>query len=195
MARENAFDGVLFTVVDVETTGLYPDRGDRVCELAAIKFDFAGERGRFQTLVHPDRPIPPQSSMIHGISDAMVAGAPKFPAIVDAFQRFIAGTVLLAQNASFDLGFLKSEFTKANRMLQVDRVLDTIALVKAYKSLPNYKLAGLVKVYGITVKTAHRSEADCEAAMQVFLKAADDLVREGKVRTLGDLERLGRPLP
>ena len=195
MTREGLFNGVTFVVVDVETTGLYPDRGDRVCELAAIKFDFDGERGRLQTLINPEKPIPPFSTGIHGISDAMVAGAPRFADVADAFQRLIGGTVLLAQNASFDLGFLKSEFTRANRMLQVDRVLDTIGLAKADKGLPNYKLATLAKAYGIPVKEAHRSEADCDVTMQIFLRAADSLVRDGKVKGLADLERLGRPFP
>lgn len=195
MARESLFDGVIFVVADVETTGLFHDRGDRVCELAAIKFDFGGERGRFQTLINPGMAVPPGSTQIHGISDAMVAGAPRFADVADAFQRFIGGTVLLAQNANFDLGFLKSEFVRANKLLQVDRVLDTIGLAKADKGLPNYKLGTLAKAYGIPVKEAHRSEADCEVTMQIFLRAADDLVRDGKVKGLGDLERLGRPLP
>ena len=186
------FNGALFTVVDVETTGLKADDGDRVCELGAIKFSVEAERGRFSTLINPRRPIPSGAQKVHGISDVMVEAAPGFEDIIEPFERFLRGTVLVAQNAGFDLGFLRAEFKRVGSDLKVDHAVDTIALVKSYRSLDQYNLDALAAHYGIKMGARHRSVEDCAITMEVFRRAVADLGAAGRLKSLGDLLRLGR---
>jgi DNA polymerase III epsilon subunit family exonuclease len=193
VAPKLGLNGALFTVVDVETTGLKSEDGDRVCEIGAIKFSLAGERGRFSTLVNPRREIPPGAQKVHGITDAMVQGAPGFEQIAAPFERFIEGTVLVAQNAGFDLGFLRAEYRRFGRDLRIDHAVDTIALVKSYRALGQYNLDALAEHYGIARGTRHRSVEDCAITMQVFQRAVGELAAAGRLAGLGDVLRLGRP--
>lgn len=188
----DGINGALFTVVDVETTGLKAEEGDRVCELGAIKFSLAAECGRFSTLVKPERPIPPGAVKIHGITDEMVVGAPLFAEIAGAFEKFISGTVLVAQNAAFDLKFLRTELGKVGRKLPVEQALDTIPLVRSYRVLDQYNLDALAAHYKIPAGGRHRSVEDCAITMEVFRRAVGDLSAQGKIKGMADLLKLGR---
>ena len=96
-----------FVIFDTETTGLMPDRGDEVCQIAAmrvVKGKLVREE-RLDTLVNPNRPIPLSSTNVHGITDAMVKDAPDFQTAAKAFHDFADGAVLVAHNAPFDMAF------------------------------------------------------------------------------------------
>ncbi len=107
---ETPLRDLTFVVFDSETTGLDPDKDD-VVQLGAVRI----VNGRiikaevFDTLVNPRRPIPAQSSKVHGITDSMVAKAPDFDAARNAFQAFVADAVLIAHNAPFDMAFLNQQ--------------------------------------------------------------------------------------
>src|SRR5712671_4645823 len=100
-------------VVDVETTGLNPDAGDRVCEVGAVKLRGSGVVQTFESLINPQRPISAGAYAVNGISPAMVATAPSFPEVAQKLWEMMEGTVLVAYNAPFDRGFLVSEFRMA----------------------------------------------------------------------------------
>src|SRR3954463_4353669 len=94
---------------DLETTGLVAEI-DRVVEIGAVRFDASGrELGRFETLVHPGRPMSPAAQAIHGISDADLAGAAPACEVLPGFLEFLgepSTTALLAHNSAFDARFL-----------------------------------------------------------------------------------------
>ena len=101
-----------FAVIDVETTGLDPER-ERVLELAILRAD---EQGRpidqWVTRFHPGGPV--RATHIHGITDADVAGAPRFADLAVQIGTALQGLVLVAHNAEFDLAFLQAEFARAS---------------------------------------------------------------------------------
>jgi len=101
----SAFDATTFTVIDTETTGFSPVR-DRVVEVAYVQLRAGRLIGRWSTLVDPERDIPPETTAIHGIRDADVAGAPTLSEIRPRLRAATRGTVVVAHNASFDLRFL-----------------------------------------------------------------------------------------
>ena len=95
---------VTFCVVDLETTGGGVD--DRVTEIGAVKVRGGELIGEFQTLVNPNTHIPGLIAVLTGITDTMVADAPRLGAVLPSFLEFAAGCVLVAHNAGFDVGFL-----------------------------------------------------------------------------------------
>ena len=110
-----------------------------------------GERlGEFQTLVDPGVPIPPFISVLTGISDSMVAGAPRLGAALTAFLEFAGDAVLVAHNAPFDIGFLKAACAATGRDWPGNRVLDTARLARQVVTrdeAPNCKLASLARLF------------------------------------------------
>lgn len=100
--------GERWVVLDVETTGLSAGR-DRVIEIGAVAGE--GERitGEFHSLVDPGRPVPRPAQRVHGITDAMLRGQPRAEEVLPDFHHFLGHSALVAHNAPFDLGFLRSE--------------------------------------------------------------------------------------
>ena len=104
----NAFS---FAVLDIETTGLFPTKHDRIIEVAVVRLDGNGDPlDEFATLVNPERDVGP--TRIHGISTRDVLNAPVFREIAGDIIARIAGTVLVAHNARFDCDFLWAEFAR-----------------------------------------------------------------------------------
>jgi len=103
--------GVTFVVVDLETTGGSPAES-HITEIGAVKVRGGEVLGEFQTLVNPHVPIPAFIQVLTGITDAMVADAPRIEAALPAFLEFARGSVLVAHNAGFDISFLKAAAAK-----------------------------------------------------------------------------------
>lgn len=185
-------DAATFTVIDVETTGLDPASGDRVCEVGAIKMQVGKELGRFETLVNPERPISEGARAKHKISDEMVRESPTFAAVAPKLRPFLAGTVLVAQNAGFDLGFLNAEFVRAGMAKLSVPAVDTIPLARKVRpGLSTYNLDNLAFHFGLKFNARHRSIGDCEVTAKIFLDCLKALRQRGEVRTLEDLVRKG----
>jgi DNA polymerase-3 subunit epsilon len=99
-------------VVDLETTGLSPRHGHRVIEIGAVAVENGAIAGEFSTLIDAGVPIPPEVQAIHGITDEMLEGQPRPEEVLPRFYDFIAGSVLIAHNAVFDIRFLRHEFAR-----------------------------------------------------------------------------------
>ncbi|MFH2116259.1 MAG: 3'-5' exonuclease [Spirochaetota bacterium] len=175
----------IFVALDFETTGLSPDR-DRVVEIGAVKFRMVegadgwsiSTEGEYETLIHPGRSIPPEVSAIHGISDLDVSQAPYFKAAADNFLSFLEGTVVVAHNAPFDIGFLLAEARRAGLPEPLNPAYDTKNLAKtAVPGLPSYSLRNLALSFGIHQKDAHRGADDARVCMELFGKCINLLAR------------------
>ena len=99
-----------YVVLDVETTGLSPWRGDRVIEVGAVAIEGGDMIAEFNTLVQTPRDIPWRASQIHGITDEMLIGQPTPEEVFPALEVFLQDSILVAHNARFDLGFLRREY-------------------------------------------------------------------------------------
>lgn len=155
-------------VVDVETTGLSPTVGDRVCEVAAIRREQGQPEVAYQTLVDPGRTISPGAFAVNGITPAMLDGAPQFVEIIDRLDSCLTEAVFVAHNAPFDLGFLQSEYSYCGRTLDVIGVLDTRILAKRFLRLPSNSLASVARYFGVPQPNAHRALADCQTTLAVL---------------------------
>lgn len=155
--------------VDVETTGLRPDQGDRVCEIAIVVFQGERELGRFHSLINPHRPISPEAAAVNGLSDEMVRHAPGFADVAEQVARTLSLGTPAAHNAPFDLAFLRRELPDWVPILGAHRVVDTLALAR--RLLPHYRhgLQALAARLGLPKEEqAHRALADVMTTRALF---------------------------
>ena len=165
-----ALRDITFVVVDLETTG-GSAASCSITEIGAVKVRGGAVLGRFQTLVNPQGSIPPFISVLTGITDAMVASSPRIAEVLPAFLEFAKGSVLVAHNAPFDLGFLKAACASTGTEWPGFDSVDTARLARRALSrdeAPNCKLSTLAQLFSTTVTPNHRALADAEATVDVL---------------------------
>lgn len=182
---------VRFSFLDVETTGLDPVGGDRVCEIAIIKTLSGDIVDRFVTLVNPGITIPPRAVSIHGITDSMVRKAPFFRQIAAEVLDFLKDSVIVAHNAAFDLGFLEAELKNLMLTLPEYKVIDTLGIARRYYNFPSNSLGKIAKNVGILTECEHRALADVMTTKGILEYFLADLGRRGlRLKRLKDLLKL-----
>jgi DNA polymerase-3 subunit epsilon len=195
-APETPFDAAEFVVVDLETTGTGPARGDRVTEAAAVLVRGREVEPLFSSLVNPGRPIPYFITQLTGISDAMVRDAPTFREIAGELAGHLAGRVFVAHNAAFDWGFLDAEFSRVApgglASLVTQRVCTVRLARRVLRHLPRRNLDAVCAYYGVGNDGRHRAAGDAHATARVLVKLLQDAERAG-LYTVESLSRYARP--
>ncbi|WP_326826286.1 3'-5' exonuclease [Streptosporangium sp. NBC_01756] len=152
-----------YVVVDVETTGFSPAKGDQICEIALISLDTDGSTvDEWHSLINPRRGT--GAVHVHGITQAMVAGAPVIEEVLDEVWQRIAGRVLVAHNISFDLRFLK--ILPGSHWLT--ETLCTQRLAPEAVSDGKWTLGACCERVGIPFSNAHAALADAQATAELF---------------------------
>jgi DNA polymerase-3 subunit epsilon len=187
---------VTFVVLDLETTGGSPQDGG-ITEIGAVKVRGGERLGEFQTLVRPPTSIPAFIAVLTGITDSMVAEAPALPAALPAFLEFIAGAVLVAHNAPYDIGFLKAACERTGQRWPTATVIDTVRLARHIVSndeVPNRKLGTLAALFGSPTTPDHRALNDARATVHVLHSLLGRIGTLG-VTTLGELRSFSSKVP
>ncbi len=182
--------GLTFTVVDLETTGGSAQGGSMITEIGAVQVRGGEVLGEFQTLVNPHTQIPAFIAVLTGISNSMVADAPAIASALPAFLEFARGTVLVAHNAPFDVGFLKHFAAELGHPWPGFEVLDTAKLARRVVTrddAPNCKLSSLATLFGATTTPNHRALSDARATVDVLHGLMERLGGLG-VHTLEELQ-------
>lgn len=159
-------------VLDTETTGLDPKKGDRIVEIGCVESVNRFLTGRtFHQYINPERSMPPDAFAVHGLSDGFLKDKPVFAEIADGFLDFIGDAMLVIHNASFDMAFLNHELGRIGRPpIPNDRVIDTLLLARRkHPGQPN-SLDALCQRYGIdnTRRTKHGALLDSEILAEVY---------------------------
>jgi DNA polymerase-3 subunit epsilon len=161
---------VTFVVVDLETTGGSANDA-AITEIGAVKVR-GGERiGEFQTLVNPETSVPAFIAVLTGITDAMVANAPRLGGALPAFLEWARGSVLVAHNAPFDLGFLRAGCDRLGIDWPAFDSVDTARLARRVLTrdeAPDCKLATLARIFRTATTPCHRALADARATTDVL---------------------------
>lgn len=160
---------VPFVAIDVETTGLDPAEGHRVCEVALLRFLRGDVIDSLVSFVNPMRPISPGASAVNGITDAMVADAPSFTDLLPRIVEFIGEDPLVFHNAPFDLSFLRVEARLAGGAWPRNPVIDTLPLARRTGRFRDHSLASICRELGIEA-AFHRAAADAWAAGKVLIR-------------------------
>ncbi len=165
-------DEATFIIFDTETTGLEPESGDRIIEIAGIKLEGERKIETFHTLINPNREVSPAAYAVNGISQDMLKDAPAADIVLPSFLNFIEGACLLSYNAPFDMGFLSRELELSGlRMPSGIIAADILAMAK--RLLPNmerYALWFVAEKLGVKTEQEHRALSDVELTCEVFKK-------------------------
>ena len=162
-------------VLDTETTGLDPNKGDRLVEIGCIELLNRIPTGAtFHAYLNPDRDMPAEAFAIHGLSIEFLKTHKRFAEVVDDFLAFIGNDApLVIHNASFDHGFLCAELKRLDRaLISRDRLVDTLALARRKHSAGPYNLDALCGKYGIdnSRRSKHGALLDAEILAEVYLE-------------------------
>jgi DNA polymerase-3 subunit epsilon len=175
-------------VLDTETTGLDPNKGDRLVEVGCVELLNRIPTGtNFHVYINPERDMPMEAFNIHGLSEEFLKDKPVFADIVDDFLAFIGEDPLVIHNAGFDHGFLCAELKRIDRALIArERLVDTLTLARRKHSAGPYNLDALCARYNIdnSRRTKHGALLDAEILAEVYLELLG-----GRQATLGLGER------
>lgn len=189
----NNIEEIEFTIFDTETTGLDAGLGDRIVEIAGIRFRGRERIGTFQSLVNPQRAISPAAFAVNKISPQMLKYAPTIETVIPEFLSFIGDSYLCSYNAPFDLDFLNSELKRIDKDPLNDKVVIDI-LKMARRLLPGlerYALWFVTERLGIAGRQEHRALSDVELTLQVFYKLKEKLENKGIFDSMSLLSLFG----
>ena len=161
-------------VLDTETTGLDPEAGHRLVEVAGLELLNHVPTGRhIQQYINPERDMPDEAYRIHGLSADFLAGYPVFPEVAQALLAFIDEASLVIHNASFDLKFLNAELDRAGLPpIAAERATDTVALARRRFPGAQVSLDALCRRFEIdnSARALHGALLDCELLAEVYLE-------------------------
>lgn len=181
MNLETPVSAIEFVAFDFETTGLH-SATDRIVEFGAVRFGGTGIIAEFNQLSNPGIPISADAAAISGIRDPDVAHAPPEGNVLPDFLRFLGGSVLVAHNAPFDMGFLRAAVQRLQAPAVENLVIDTQLLaMKAWPRKRSYALQNLAAELNLPRGAAHRARDDAELCMRLFLAAVRDMSFMGEL--------------
>lgn len=158
---------VKFAITDIETTGSYAG-ANSITEIAIVITDGKQELDRFETLLQPDQSIPYHITQLTGITNEMVAEAPRFDEMADEIEDFLSDCIFVAHNVGFDYSFIKKQFEDRGRKFNPTRLCTVRSTRKIVPGLKSYSLSNLCTHFGVRNKSAHRAMADVEATVEIF---------------------------
>jgi DNA polymerase III subunit epsilon len=195
-------------VLDTETTGLDPLRGDRLVEIGCVEIFNRMPTGQtFHRHLNPERDMPAEAFAVHGLSSEFLADKPLFAHVVEEFLEFIGDAPLVIHNASFDVAFINTELDRIKRLpIARERLVDTLLLARRKHPGVSNRLDDLCSRYAIdnSRRTKHGALLDAELLAEVYI----DLIgarqsqlilateaRDIRISGHGEMPRPQRPIP
>lgn len=164
-----------FAYLDVETTGLSPWFGDRICEIAVVRCEGEKVVESFESLLNPERPISPGAARVNGLKDSDLQQALRFVDVTERVMPLLKDAVIVCHNVPFDLGFVCSELGRINQYLPTVLTLDTLDIARRYFDFDSNSLQSIAHWLDIEVAGAHRALDDALTTREVLKYFAHQL--------------------
>ncbi|MGG1399474.1 ATP-dependent DNA helicase DinG [Bacillus salipaludis] len=179
-----------YVVIDLETTGNLPKKGDRIIQFAAVVIENGIITEKFSSLVNPKKQIPAFIEELTGINDDMVKDAPEFSEIGPRIEKILEGAYFVAHNVLFDLSFLQEELQLAGFEGFYGSVIDTVEMARIlYPTADGYKLSDLAEKENLQHDRPHQADSDAEVTAELFLILLNKLASM-PITTLRQLSQL-----
>lgn len=161
-------------ILDTETTGMDPDKGDRIVEIGCVEVINLVPTGRtFHKYINPERDVPAEAAAVHGLTTERLKGEPVFVDIAADFVEFIGDAPIVAHNAPFDVKFINAELLRCGfKVFEKSRVIDTLVLArKKFPGAPA-SLDALCRRFNVdnSGRTFHGALLDAELLAEVYLE-------------------------
>lgn len=167
-----------FCVFDLETTG-FTAGTDRITEIAVAKVRNGEIIDEFTTFVNPERPIPKNVQELTHITEDMVKDAPTIDVVLPQFLDFVNGSILVAHNSKFDIGFI-THFAKKLGLEVKNKVIDSLTIARElFESYENHKLGTIAENLEVSLEGAHRAINDVRATVKIFVKMTQIAAQKG----------------
>ena len=157
----------MFAIVDIETTGGQVG-ANNITEIAIVLYNGIEVEGKFSTLVNPCIPIQKYVQSLTGITDAMVATAPKFTQLAPNIFNLLKDRIFVAHNVSFDYPIVQQELALSGLNLNTNKLCTIKLAKKIFPGLPKYGLGTLCRELNISLKGHHRASDDALATAELF---------------------------
>lgn len=158
-----------YTVVDIETSGLYPSSSE-IIEISALKYRNDALTDSFVSFLKPKIPVDPFITDLTGISNEMLSSAPDPRDVLPKFYDFVGDDILIGHNVNFDVNFLYDNLLSYNELYLKNSFVDVLRLSrKALPFLPNHRQMTIAEYYGIQTSGSHRAQKDCEICQENYL--------------------------
>jgi DNA polymerase-3 subunit epsilon len=174
-------------VVDTETTGMSPGDGHALVEIATVVLENGAIGETWSSLVQPGRPIPPDASSVHGITDVMVAGAPAPAQVAAEVRRRCGDHTLGFHNSPFDLPFVAALLRVGRQPALTGPIVDTLGLARGLGGEGGNSLQSLRARYALPVEARHRALGDALTTARLLVVLAERWEREKGTRSLMEL--------
>ena len=179
-----------YCVLDLETTG-FSAKTEKITEVGIMKLKNGEVIDEFSTFVNPEKHIPARVTEVTNITDDMVKDADTIEKVFPKILEFIEGSVLVAHNAGFDIGFLKQNAKRLGYEFDYT-YLDTLSLAKdLFPDYKKYKLGKIAENLGIKVEVAHRALDDVDTTVKVF-KVMLDMLKKRGAKSIDDIESVSQ---
>ena len=165
--------------LDVETTGLSAQDGDRICEIAILRKEKSGRIVRWHSLINPKRPISPGAAAVNKITEEMLREAPEFSKVAKKVLKLIEGGAMVCHNARFDLSFVSMEMAFCDLAMPVLPIVDTLRLARQHFSFPSNSLGNIAGFLNIKTPGKHRAMADVDTTYRIFRHFWGELNKKG----------------
>ena len=160
-------------VIDTETTGLDPEGGHRIVEIACLELAHHVPTGRkFHRYVNPERDVPADALAVHGLTEEFLMRHPRFGEIVDDLLGFIGGDRLVIHNAEFDIAFINAELQRLRRPMLCSPFVDTLAVARSRFPGTPASLDALCRRFAIDLseRELHGAALDCRLLADVYIE-------------------------
>ena len=175
-----------YAIIDIETTGTRAAR-DRITEVAVVLFDGKNILDTWQSLINPETYIPYGITELTGITQEMVAEAPKFFEVARKIVEMTEGAIFTAHNVRFDYGFIREEFKRLGYTFSRKQLCTVRLSRKAFPGFASYSLGALIYQLDIAVEDRHRAMADAMATTELLEKILNREENEQEVVQLVNL--------